>query len=479
MKAKVTGFLLAAVAAALFAAPTCAQYDYNRALQLDGSGDYIDVSSPPAVTTEMTVEAWVKTSVATGDQAVVSRYKAFSGSNLDDSFLLSVHNGRARFQINPGNMFVILDGTRLVADGRWHHLTGSYNGGGGVPRMYLLVDGFNDGELAVGGALNNPAGTNLRVGALYGNTPSGADFFFNGMIDEVRLWDRVYFNLPAISCRKYIPIRNHSGAYPLRAAWRFNGYPDTGFNAAFVGQAVEIAASDVPLNQNTYISLDGDEEYLSIFNGNSLTPTTGLTVEARVRTWSRDGTLQSVVSKFRHNSNSLTDDAYFLGIEPTGVARFQVSIGSNYHLLRGTTNLIEADWLNGSWHHLAGVFDGSELRLYVDGQLEASGPLFGSISVNSTPLYIGASQEGAAGAISDFFRGNLDEVRVWSVARTEAEIRGGLTTTAGLTARWAFEGDFINLVNYRSGNPRYWGTPVGTRENIVFVSGCDEAISRV
>lgn len=475
--------LSTATAMLLAAAPVGAEYTYNRTLQLDGNGDYVEVNTPLTITTFLAVEAWIKTSVATGDQAIIARYNAFSGSNLDDQFLLSVHNGKARFQVNPGNTYVILDGNTFVADGRWHHVVGIYNSARQFsPLMQLYVDGSFDNGLSVNVAshtpLNNPYGIRLRIGALYNNGQPG--FFFNGLIDEVRLWDREW--LPHYY--RHIPIRNSSGAYPLRAAWRFNGYPDTGFDAALVGNAVEVPVSDVPVHADFAIALNG-RGYLNILQGSSLTPTTGLTIEAWVSSLSQGGTLQSVVSKFRHNSNSLTDDAYFLGIEPSGVARFQISIGSNWHMVQGTTNLLDGRWPSYRWHHLAGVFDGRQLRLYVDGQLEASGPLTGALPSNNTPLYIGASQEGPTGVVADFFYGFLDDVRLWNVALGEAAIRcdAGVSTRclssvyrpSSLVAQWQFEGDFINLSNYRSGFPRYWGVPAGTPEYIQFCSGaCQE-----
>jgi len=193
-----------------------------------------------------------------------------------------------------------------------------------------------------------------------------------------------------------------------------------------------------------------------------------------------------VVSKYRHNSNSNSDDAYFLGIEPSGVARFQISVGSNWHIVRGTTNLLDFRCPytrdHQPWHHLAGVFDGRELRLYVDGRLEARNALTGSLPSNSTPLYIGASQEGPTGVVSHFFDGFLDDVRIWNIALREADIRceagwGGtdcrwrVSIPGTLVAQWQFEGDFINLSNYRSGAPKYWSVPAGAGEDIKFCAG--------
>ena len=223
------------------------------------------------------------------------------------------------------------------------------------------------------------------------------------------------------------------------------------------------------------------EEYLTVDYGSSLTPTSAITIEATVKGLpSGHGQLQSLVSKFRHNSGSITDDAYFLGIEPNGVARFQISVGNNWHILHGSTYLLDGGHPDCRWHHLAGVFNGTRLYLYVDGRLEASGPLTGSLSSNNTPLYIGASQEGLDGVVSDFFHGILDDVRIWSVARSATQIQNGatgiLSNSTGLEARWLFEGDFINIVSYRyTFYPMYWAFPSGVQERLRFCDGtCPE-----
>src|SRR5262249_47365081 len=71
------------------------------------------------------------------------------------------------------------------------------------------------------------------------------------------------------------------------------------------------------------------------------------------------------------------------------------------------------------WHHVAGVFDGSQLSIYIDGQLQPPGPGSHCSAIGCRPpgnndsvnLLIGASPDAAG-----FFTGNLDEIRVSSSA---------------------------------------------------------------
>lgn len=65
----------------------------------------------------------------------------------------------------------------------------------------------------------------------------------------------------------------------------------------------------------------------------------------------------------------------------------------------------------GQWHHLAGVFDGREVRMYVDGVLRARAAGAGPRTTNSMPIFIGADPNNA-GAPMSFFRGRIDSVRI-------------------------------------------------------------------
>lgn len=67
------------------------------------------------------------------------------------------------------------------------------------------------------------------------------------------------------------------------------------------------------------------------------------------------------------------------------------------------------------WHHLAGVWDGREVRLYVDGRLAASAPAVGQRTTNPLPLILGADVD-RAGNPTSFSTGRLDEVRLSSAA---------------------------------------------------------------
>ena len=90
------------------------------------------------------------------------------------------------------------------------------------------------------------------------------------------------------------------------------------------------------------------------------------------------------------------------------------------HPLSGTTAIVE-----NRWYHAAVTYDGTTLRLYLNGMLESSvatggvSPRFDSLQ----PAALGAMVR-TTGAANGFYDGLLDEARIWNVARTAPEIQG-------------------------------------------------------
>jgi hypothetical protein len=74
---------------------------------------------------------------------------------------------------------------------------------------------------------------------------------------------------------------------------------------------------------------------------------------------------------------------------------------------------------DGKWHHIAGVYDGSNLYLYVDGILDNSVNASGIINTNVFPVLIGENSERSGRD----WNGLIDDVRIYSYALSEAEVK--------------------------------------------------------
>lgn len=79
----------------------------------------------------------------------------------------------------------------------------------------------------------------------------------------------------------------------------------------------------------------------------------------------------------------------------------------------------QANVNDGRWHHVAGAYDGSVARLYVDGVEDGSVETTGPIATNTERIYLGENAE----APGRQWSGLIDDVRIYSRALSADEIR--------------------------------------------------------
>lgn len=105
------------------------------------------------------------------------------------------------------------------------------------------------------------------------------------------------------------------------------------------------------------------------------------------------------------------------------------------------------------WSHIAVTWSGGPsftVKFYVNGKLKSTRSGSATWNTGTDPIYIGGSQYWTM----EYYRGYLDEVRVWNTERTAASIRQYMFVSgkdpnppAGLIGLWNFDG---NLKNFTS-----------------------------
>ncbi|MEK6837693.1 MAG: LamG domain-containing protein, partial [Nanoarchaeota archaeon] len=154
----------------------------GKAMAFDGVNDYITV--PSTITSgfdqKFTASAWVKTNTLTG-QSITGQW---SGTTTTDrTFSLFVNaNGTISFNVrtsSPQAQPEIVSSAN-VSDNRWHHVAGVRNG----QNMLVYVDGVQSGSGTQSGTLEDST-HNFEIGR---QSTDGA--YFNGSIDEVKVWNR-------------------------------------------------------------------------------------------------------------------------------------------------------------------------------------------------------------------------------------------------------------------------------------------------
>ncbi|MEM9825067.1 MAG: LamG-like jellyroll fold domain-containing protein [Planctomycetota bacterium] len=127
-----------------------------------------------------------------------------------------------------------------------------------------------------------------------------------------------------------------------------------------------------------------------------------MTLEAMVWAGSTSGNT-GIVAKTQSSEYALFFDE--------GVPQFDIHLGGQYRTAKGRDKLS-----TDRWTHIAGVYDGAEVRFYVDGTLTQSVKASGSRRTNDLPLWIGADPDHIGQATRPFV-GAIDEVRISSSAR--------------------------------------------------------------
>jgi hypothetical protein len=193
------------------------------------------------------------------------------------------------------------------------------------------------------------------------------------------------------------------GTANLTAHWPLdNDYDDAAGNGydAVAGGNPSFAAGHIEQS----VDFDG-ASYLNCQNSTGMDLDQGLTISAWIKSSGLSHSWASVVTKgigaWRLIRNNNTSSISF---------HFNSAGGGEYQA-NGSTGVLDDEW-----HHLMAAYDGGEIRLYVDGQLDASASA-GPVSTTNDPVYIGSR----VNRISDrSWNGQIDEVRIYNTALGEA-----------------------------------------------------------
>lgn len=162
------------------------------------------------------------------------------------------------------------------------------------------------------------------------------------------------------------------------------------------------------------LTFDAFNDHISVPDSSSLNPTNALTLTA----WIYDPVNGGIIVGKGDLGNQ-----YHLRLTGGGAIRFRLNgdLPNSGQVERTVT-------LGTGWHHVAGVYDGSYLKVYYDGvQQGASVPYSASISVSNYPLVIGA-RINSLNALSNVYDGAIDEVRIYNVGLTDSEVVSDMNT---------------------------------------------------
>jgi uncharacterized repeat protein (TIGR03803 family) len=368
---------------------------FGRAVRFDGIDDWITIADSDSLDLDetFTLMAWVKP-----EQCLAYALYANEGSTTAC---------RPGGWVNVWGFDRYVVGNSCAAPNEWVHIAATLQGG----TIRIYVNGTLEKSAASRGDVAISDGP-LRIG---GNAVWGE--YFKGTIDEVRLYARS-LSAAEIADDMTTPVVAGALAAPspvngLVAAYSFND--GTAADAAGYGHQGTISgAVAVSGKYGKALSFDGVDDKVSIANAADLAFKTGMTLEA----WVRPDTLQSV-SAIVLKEAPPSGLAYALyansaANRPSGVASIG---GANRDAT--SSSALQA----GAWSHVAVTYNGSLLKLWVNGVLRGSRSIKGSILVSNGPLMIGGRN-----VLGEYFDGVIDNVRVYNRALGAEEVQTNMVT---------------------------------------------------
>jgi hypothetical protein len=157
------------------------------------------------------------------------------------------------------------------------------------------------------------------------------------------------------------------------------------------------------------MKFNGSSNWITVNDSASLDLTTGMTLAAWV-----------------YPTVSLTDWATVIMKEQPGWGTYLLYANDhrtgqpdNVIFVGGAERVLSAGshLPTNTWTHLAATYDGSTQKLYVNGELVGSRPQTGTIAVSDGKLRIGGNS-----VWGEYFTGQIDEVRIYNRALTQAEV---------------------------------------------------------
>ncbi|WP_414829398.1 DUF6701 domain-containing protein [Alteromonas sp. H39] len=434
-------------------------YDNGRLCQaayFRGVGDIISIPhSPSYLLASGTVSFWVNTNnfayynrASAGGMAVFSKdsYGLDNGGHLtiwvtETGGVRVLHqNTLTSAQINTGP---------VLTEGQWHHIAYTFGTGG----MELFVDGVLQGANSsfTDGLLNNAEPIVLGGNAwLTGNGTSESDELvdlYQGSVDDLRIY------ADALSAEQINLITGETASTcttcttnpTLMSHWKMdvcsvNGTPGEIVDAirGYNGRAVNGVSALRNARFCQGMTLQGEGQHLLIDHRSAMALS-----EGTLSLWFKASDLQHAFRASRGAMSVFSKDAANSNSSLSGLGHFSFYIQDDGSLLFTQKNSNTALTLYSEsglatereWHHVTYSWDAQQVRIHFDGAY--LGGVSGNFGwrENSEPIVVGANTEYTASGsaaysqLTDFFKGEIDDIRLYSDALTTADVQALFTAS--------------------------------------------------
>jgi Concanavalin A-like lectin/glucanases superfamily/Secretion system C-terminal sorting domain/Calcineurin-like phosphoesterase len=437
----------------------------GQSIQLNGTNQLVSAGNAASLhLTNFTLEAWIKIEGAgittstssnggfTNVVPIITKGRAETDGikakeiNYFLGYQPSTNKLVADFEDNATAANHPVSSTGTLGTCGWTHVAASFNVSSNTWKLY--INGALNKTLSLGTKTYTPeslSDVNAAIGTSFNSTSTAAGFF-NGRIDEVRIWNLVRTDAQILA-NYNAELTSGTG---LAARWGFNeGSGSTAVNSISGGPAASLTGSPAwkeGFNQaspdKSYLEFDGVNDYVN-FGHYLATASGGSLTKGTIEFWFKARTLdandQYLVSLTKSGSFDGELRCFIDAPANNIVFTMECTGPASAHTITSGASAITA----GTWYHVALVWQSdlaNSMKMFINGVQAGSSltPACG-MQIADQDLNLGRNNSSTA---NSYFDGDMDELRIWNVVRTAADIQANMNTEitsgTGLRGRWGF-----------------------------------------
>jgi hypothetical protein len=413
----------------------------GNALDFDGSNDYIDLPDNVWFHNDFTVETWIYYR----SYVMWDRLIDVGNGPASNNILISPSAGDQyiTFQIYNGTTATEVKSSEKIPLNQWVHVAATATGT--VGKLYI------NGRLVGTNSSFNQASNVIRNNAYIGKSNWSENPYANMILDEFRIWNvgRTESEIRQSMCQKlsgnetglvlYFNFDNTSGttAYDLSGNDR-HGTLKYMAESDWISSTVPLGNTSVYSYNDDYpyslpgagkaLQFDGSNDYIELGSRSGLILGNAFTIEAWIYPTLTDSEYHAYIGNQTDPGNTNTRSPSFY-VKEYNKIHYSIFNTSNNDCSGTTSSIIT----HNQWNHVAVIFDGTTLNFYVNGISSYTETACSGFDLKDIPINL-------IGKIDNYFKGYIDEVRLWNIARTESQIQNNIYSK--------LEGNETGLVGY-------------------------------
>ena len=401
-----------------------AQTDHSVSVRLDGKNDeLVSEFQRNWSGKNLTIEMWTLADKA--QDAVL-----FSQGNANSAIELATTSDN-RLKVKVADKTIVSDKAFDYEQGTWAHVALVYNNEGNVSAYYnyeQLISAAEVGEYNGEGAY------------VFGASVDGSGHFA-GKMHGARIWDKVM-----------TPARLQTNSLTMLSGAESNliaYYPMSEAKGSVLadkahGANLEMRGGEWANPEGRAAAFNGKDQYLKLSSGSSCVVDSSM--DYTIETWFKADEAQQTATIISNGRGDGEEMGGSLNLFALNLEEGRLVFHNN-----GVRVACDGSFADNDWHHVAVAVNRTSGRgqIYVDGKLNTYFEAADLGGIAAAYIHLGARVWTPADNLQqeradNFFKGEIDEVRVWNLYKSETLVENGNSnrldgTEKGLLAYYPFE----------------------------------------